>query len=186
MIASFGRLLARYGIRYLIVGGQAIAREIPTATQDIDALVLVPDLDAAVEILSKDSAVKHIDSAVSGMAGGAVRLGGAYIDFDLLDPTAYSGKESGRVFFSYAARRASPDGYATPPVVWYMRLVAGDIGIYGSKIATDIRNGAPVGWLDDVRRIARRFGTLEPVDTGIQFVAQLLEITRPARSVLDQ
>lgn len=182
MIESFARLLTRHGIRFVVVGGQAVARRVQTATEDIDVLVLVEDLGATVADLAKDSAVKCIDAPASGMAGGQVRVGGAYVDFDLLDPASYSGNRPGPDFFAYVLRYGSSEGYATPPVVWYMRLVAGDKGVYGSKIATDIRNGAPVAWLDEARRIARRFRTLARVDSGIAFVHRLLDITKASAS----
>jgi hypothetical protein len=175
MIEGFARLLSRHEIRFVIVGGQAVAREVPTATEDIDALILVEDLQATAAELAEDPTVKFIDSPSSGMARGQVRVGGAYVDFDLLDPSSYSGRRPGPEFFSYVHRR-STEHYAPPPVVWYMRLVVGDRGVYGSKIATDIRNGAPTTWLEEARRIARRFGTLAEVEPGIAFVRKLLEI----------
>ncbi len=176
MIEGFARLLERHGIRFVIVGGQAVARSVPTATEDIDALVMVDDLGAAVEALREDPAVRQIDAPSSGMAGGRVRTGGREIDFDLLDPAAYSGSRSGREFFEFAHRHRS-GSFAAPRLVWYMRLVAGDLAVYGSKIATDIRNGAPLSWLEDARRIARRFGTAGTVETGVRFVRELVRLS---------
>lgn len=186
MISGFERLLERHGVPFVIVGGQALARKIPTATQDIDVLVLVNDLAVVTESLGKDPAVRYVDPPSSGMSGGQVRVAGSYIDFDLLDPASYSGTRSGAAFFSYVRRYGSEGAYATPPVVWYMRLVVGDHTIYGSKVATDIRNGAPVGWLEDARRIARQFGTSALVDEGVAFVRRLLEIAGPPTEGTDR
>ncbi|HLY77104.1 MAG TPA: hypothetical protein VKT21_04395 [Thermoplasmata archaeon] len=182
MIAGFEQLLERHKIPFVIVGGQAIARKVPTATQDIDLLVLVDDMNATAEALAKDPVVRFVDPPSSGMAGGEARIAGVNIDFDLLSPASYSGGRPGRDFFVYVRRYGSEGRFATPPVVWYMRLVAGDRAIYGSKIATDIRNGAPVEWLDGTRAIARRFGTLSRVDEGVVFVRQLLGIAGPLRA----
>ncbi|MGC2034130.1 MAG: hypothetical protein WA761_01640 [Thermoplasmata archaeon] len=170
---EFHRILSDNGIRSLVVGGEAIlASGLRTTTEDIDALVLVDDLERAAEQLSKDPAFYFVEPPISGMIGGQVRMDGALVDFDVLDAGLYSGNRSGADFFAYAYRTRHGI-YASPQVVWYMRLVNPERQAYALKISRDMNNGAPGSWLEDARKIARRFGTLDKVDLGIGFLKEV-------------
>jgi hypothetical protein len=160
-IGIVGRRLQKLSARFLIVGGAAVARAVDSETEDVDLMLAVSDYGRVVRGFAGDPSVQI--EAHGPIAGGFLLAGGRRVEFDLLDPSAFSGERSGNEFFDYVLRYRSRPGsegrYATPPVVWYMRLTVPDWLSYVQKILRDLRAGAPWRWMEVVRHIARRFGT---------------------------
>jgi hypothetical protein len=97
---------------------------------------------------------------------------------DLLNPAWYVGPgHTGEEFFAYVERTAKKSSFglaAGPGVVYYTRLlVAGPHGeAYIERMRRDLDAGAPVGWVEDVLAIARRFGTESKVRPKAQRLLQ--------------
>ncbi|MGA7860716.1 MAG: hypothetical protein WCB19_02530 [Thermoplasmata archaeon] len=148
------------GGRYLVVGGLAVEQKVPTATEDVDLLLAVADYERVVAALVADPSVQIDEGRL--ISGGFMDGGDGKVDFDLLNPVAFAGKRSGEEFFDFVYRSRSYESplgrTADPQVVWYMRLMVPDWETYIQKIVRDLGNGAPWKWVDDVRRIADRFG----------------------------
>ncbi|MCI4347238.1 MAG: hypothetical protein L3J97_01300 [Thermoplasmata archaeon] len=179
-VGIVGRRVQALGARFLIVGGAAVARAVPSETEDVDLMLAVSDFGRVIRSLAKDPTA-YVEK-VGAIAGGFLIAGDRRIEFDLLDPSAFSGERSAVEFFDYVFRyrsRAGPEGrYAAPPVVWYMRLMVPDWLTYVQKILRDLRAGAPWSWMEIVLDIARRFGTRADL---VPRVAEAREDARMAR-----
>lgn len=180
--SEFAQILRRNEIDYVFVGGTAIRLHYPSETFDFDVMVLPSDFSRAVATVDKDRAVASMDRGPASMPGGHVIVRGALVRFDLLDPAAYAGNRTADEFYSYVRRYASdpsPIGRAArPSVVWYMRLIIDRHELYFPKILRDLRAGVPWSTLDEVRRIARRFGLADRV---AQRVVTLETVARIAK-----
>jgi hypothetical protein len=172
-------ILKRHGIRYTIVGGQAIAVSAATATQDVDVMVTTDDYASAVAQLARD------DELTLAWEGGPVTRFGIKnfrgIPLDLVDAGVFAGTKSGKEFFDYLLREQSTetDGirYASPEAVWYTRLLTKRWRAYAEKIVTNVIDGIEPGRLVGVQAIARRFGTDGTIAERIAYVQG--ELRRP-------
>ncbi|MCI4340052.1 MAG: nucleotidyltransferase family protein [Thermoplasmata archaeon] len=167
----------RNQIEYIVVGGQAVAEEVPVMTQDLDVMVALRDFDTAIARLRKEPMFgreERKEWIARWEAHSRVRPG-EVADVDLLNGRPYCGDLTPDEFFDYLRDRWTTDGVlgrtVRPPVVWYTRLLAvGFWGGYALKVIRDLRAGAPVAWLGDVREIARRTGTLKTINERIAYV----------------
>ena len=163
-VSAFAKLLRERAVRYVVVGGAAVAEAYPSETVDVDVLLMAREYARAVDALDHDPSIVSMTREGGEMAGGHFVVGHSVVRFDLLNPEAFSGRRSGDDFFDYVARsgsrKTSGVAYAKVPVVWYMRLVIeGEAWmVQVQKILRDLRAGAPWGLTKDVDRIARRFG----------------------------
>jgi hypothetical protein len=181
LLAELIAALRRNGIEYIVVGGQAIAEEIPVTTQDLDVMVALRNFDRAVAQLGREPAF-GTEERKSWIARWEVDGGGATpvkTDVDLLNGQPYCGTMSPDDFFDYIRERWTVSGKlgltARPPVVWYTRLLAvGFWGAYALKVMRDIRAGAPRTWFDGVREIAERTGTSSMIAERIAYVEDAL------------
>jgi hypothetical protein len=173
--------LRRNGIEYIVVGGQAIAEEIPVTTQDLDVMVALRNFDRAVDRLRREPIFGSEDRK-SWIARWQVAGGGAVpvkTDLDLLNGQPYCGTMAPDDFFDYIREHWTVTGRlgltARPPVVWYTRLLAvGFWGGYALKVVRDVRAGAPRAWFDGVREIAARTGTATTIAERIAYVEDTL------------
>ncbi len=79
----------------------------------------------------------------------------------MINPRVFSGERTGNEFVSYVGRHATVIEripFASPEVVWYMRIAVPDWEIYVQKIVRDARAGVPAGVLDGAERVARELG----------------------------
>ena len=167
----------RNQIEYLVVGGQAVAREMPVMTQDLDVMVALRDFDTAIARLRKEPMFgreERKEWIARWEAHSRVRPG-EVADVDLLNGRPYCGELTPDAFFDYLRKNWTIDGElgptVRPPVVWYTRLLAvGFWGGYALKVIRDLRAGAPRAWLDGVREIARTTGTLTTINERIAYV----------------
>lgn len=155
-------MLRRNDVPFVFVGGVAIEQRFPSATEDLDVMVLPDGYARAVGRVDRDPSVVSMSRGPAEMPGGHVLIRGNLVRFDLLDPAAYSGTRTGEAFYRYVVRyhsdRTELGRVARPEVVWYMRLVIEPWELYVSKILRDLRAGAPWSIAGKVERIAEHFG----------------------------
>jgi len=180
--SEFAELLRRNQIDFIFVGGTAILRRYPSQTFDFDVMVLPRDFARGVAAIDKDPSVASMSRSPATIPGGHVIVRGSLVRFDLLDPAAYAGTRTGQDFYTYVRRYASdpsPIGrIAKPAVVWYMRLVIDRHELYFPKIVRDLRAGVPWSTVDEVRRIAKRFGVDDVIRQRIQTLAEVADIVK--------
>jgi hypothetical protein len=178
------RVLRRHGIRYVVVGGQAVARDAATTTQDVDVMVTTDAYRAAIQQLGSD------EELTLAWDGGAVARFGFRdrpgMPLDIVDAGAFSGTKSGAEFFAFLVDEASVevDGirYISPEAVWYTRLLTKRWRVYAEKIVTNVVDGISAERLAGVERIARRFGTEGTIRARLAHVREELE--RPELAAL--
>jgi hypothetical protein len=178
-VETVDRILRRHDIRYVIVGGQAIAQQAATATRDVDVMVTTADYQGAVARLAED------DELTLAWEGGAVTrfgikdLRGAPLD--VVDAGVFAGKKTGQEFFDFLVQEESSetDGirYVSPEAVWYTRLLTKRWKAYAEKIVTNVIDGLPADRLRQVEAIAEKFGTDTTIGERIAYVRD--ELKRP-------
>jgi hypothetical protein len=172
-------ILRGQGIRYVVVGGQAIAQTASTTTRDVDVMVATDDYATT---LSRLRGVKDLtfDWADGQIARFRIRSVGG-VPLDVINAATFSGTKTGQEFFQYLTQEASAQtngvAYATPEVVWYTRLMTKRWRAYAEKIITNVIDGVTPGRLTQVAEIARRFGTEPTIRERIAFVRA--ELARP-------
>jgi hypothetical protein len=155
--------LDRLEVRYVVVGGVAIEEEgFGIGTQDVDVLVGAEEYGPALAKLRASPAVKWVEDS-EGMATVEFIVHRETVDVDVIDATIFSGQnEDADAFLRFVREKASSVAggvrYAKAAVVWYMRLTCPDWPVYAEKIRRDIAFGVPAAYLQDVLKIAGRFG----------------------------
>jgi hypothetical protein len=181
-------ILKEHGIRYVVVGGQAVAKTVQTGTSDIDVMVTTSDFEQTVARMLKDPRLR-LRGLREGVALFAIESARG-VGFDILDSAPFSGDRSGKEFFDFLQEQESSESdgirYASTPLVWYTRLLATRWKIYAEKILVNILDGAEPILLDHVVEIAGRFGTRALLEERTQYVRQELaergdERDRPQR-----
>ena len=172
-------ILRRHSIRYVVVGGQAIARSAATTTHDVDVMVATADYGATVARLREDDELVF-DWEDKQLARFRIRPQGG-VPLDIINAAAFSGRESGQEFFRYLTEEGSfeTEGipYAAPEAVWYTRLMTKRWRAYAEKIVTNIIDGVAKDRLEQVEALARRFGTVEAMRERMAYVRE--ELARP-------
>jgi hypothetical protein len=172
-------ILRKHGIRFAVVGGQAVARNAATATRDVDVMVTTDDYREAVARLGRDDALTLAIEGGPVTRFGITALRG--VPLDVVDAGFFAGSKTGAEFFEFLLHEGStdPDGlvYASPDVVWYTRLMTTRWRAYAEKIVTNVIDGLSVAHLDRVEAIARRFGTEGTIRERIAYVRE--ELKRP-------
>jgi len=178
-VAAADEILRKHGIRYVVVGGQAIAREAATATRDVDVMVTTADYRKAVEQLAKDP------SLTLAWEGGPVTRFGIVAQrgtpLDVVDAGEFSGTKSAQEFLEFLVHEHSVhvEGirYLSADAVWYTRLLTKRWKAYAEKIVTNIIDGLSPDHLDRVAEIAREFGTESVLQERLDYVRE--ELKRP-------
>jgi hypothetical protein len=178
-VLAADKILRRHGIRYTIVGGQAIARNAATSTQDVDVMVTTDDFRTAIQKLGADPELTLAWEAKAVARFGIVALHG--IPLDVVDAGAFSGTKTGTEFFEFLLTEHSTEAdgifYATPEAVWYTRLLTKRWRAYAEKIVTNVLDGLEAERLSKVEEIARRFGIEPTMEERIAYVRE--ELKRP-------
>ena len=178
-MAAADAVLRREGIRYVVIGGQAIAREAATTTHDVDVMVATADYPRTISQLQRDRDLVY-DWGNDQTARFRIRSQGG-VPLDIVNAATFSGTKTGEEFFSYLAEKGSSvtDGiaYATPEMVWYTRLLTKRWRTYAEKIVTNVIDGVAPGRLREVEAIATRFGTETSIKARIAYVRE--ELARP-------
>ncbi|MFI5415659.1 MAG: hypothetical protein ACHQ16_08475 [Candidatus Lutacidiplasmatales archaeon] len=149
------------------------------ATKDVDVLIDGSDwaqVDTAIERRDDATALQPYRGTIRGTV---VVIGGAKIDLEFLSDAPFSGTQAPGSFVRYVRDHGSVlhEGvrYATPAVVFYMRLSAPESWeSYIPIIGRDIASGVPLRTLMDAVAIAARFGVEPRTRERIDFVRTLL------------
>ncbi|HYB78349.1 MAG TPA: hypothetical protein VEG66_01125 [Thermoplasmata archaeon] len=177
-------ILRREGIRYVVVGGQAIAQRAATTTRDVDVMVATSDYGATVARLKAEPGLAFDWDDGKLCRFRFLALGG--VPLDVINSTVFSGNRTGKEFFDFLASEGSQsvDGilYATPTLVWYTRLLTKRWRAYAEKIVTNVIDGVPVHQLDGVEEVAHRFGTDNDIGPRVAYVRE--ELRRPEVAAL--
>jgi hypothetical protein len=172
-------ILKKHGIRFVVVGGQAIARTAATTTHDVDVMVATDDFANTNSYLreEKDLAFDWEDKQIARFR--ILSLGG--VPLDVINAAAFSGVKSGQEFFGFLTSEGSTESegiaYATPEVVWYTRLLTKRWKAYAEKIITNVIDGVAADRLKKVDEIAQRFGTEVTIHMRLAYVRE--ELARP-------
>jgi hypothetical protein len=151
------------GVRVILVGGLAVHFEGGRATEDVDLLVAAREFRRLRERLQGEPRIRTFQSS-EGVASFFFRLESrrTQIRVNVLDPSEFSGDQSGDALFDYVWNECSNSlevgRTANPEFVWYTRrLVKSEL--YCDRIAEDLENDSPLEWLERAVAIAIRFGT---------------------------
>lgn len=178
-VLAADEILRRLDIRYVIVGGQAIALNAATSTHDVDVMVATASFDEAIVRLRRSPALAS-DWQDDQLARFRILAEGG-VPLDILNADIFAGNKTGEEFFAYLMKEGSTEAdgilYATPELVWYTRLLTKRWKAYAEKIVTNVIDGISAGRLRKVEEIARRFGTEVTVKTRIAYVRG--ELARP-------
>ena len=178
-VAAAAALLRKHGIRFVVIGGQAIAQKAATTTHDVDVMVATSDFATTIARLRIDRELAF-DWEDEQLARFRIRASGG-VPLDVINASAFAGERSGETFFTFLAKDGSTetDGipYALPEVVWYTRLLTKRWKAYAEKIVTNVIDGVAPGRLGKVVEIARRFGTETTIRTRVAYVRE--ELARP-------
>jgi len=178
-VAASVAILNKHGIRFVVVGGQAIARTAATTTHDVDVMVATDDFAKTNSLLREEEDLTF-DWGNDQTARFRIRsLGG--VPLDVINAATFSGTRPGEEFFRFLTDEGSTEtdgvAYATPEVVWYTRLLTKRWKAYAEKIVTNVIDGVAAGRLKTVDQIAERFGTEATIRTRLAYVRA--ELDRP-------
>jgi len=178
-VAAADLILKRRGIRYVVIGGQAVAREAATSTRDVDVMVATDDFGKTVDQLRQEKDLAFDWESDQLARFRILPLGG--VPLDVINAATFSGEKSGDEFFRFLAREGSTgeDGvaYAAPEAVWYTRLMTKRWKAYAEKIVTNVIDGVAPQRLAKVDEIARLFGTEATIQLRLAYVRE--ELARP-------
>jgi hypothetical protein len=175
-VLAAAAILRSHDIRFVVVGGQAVARSVSTGTSDVDVMVTTSAFDRTLAALLKDPRLR-LRGLREGLALFAVESARG-VGLDILDAAPFAGNRTGEEFFTYLTERESSekDGirYASTALVWYTRLLATRWRAYAEKVLVNIQDGADAGEFQRVEAIAREFGTASEVLPRIEYVRKEL------------
>ena len=183
-VAAADKILRAQGIRYVVVGGQAVAQKAATTTRDVDVMVATVDYASTVARLRQvpDLAFDWDENNLARFR--ILSLGG--VPLDIINPTAFAGNKDGAAFFRYLLADSKSDAsgiaYSSPELVWYTRLLTKRWKSYAEKIVTNVIDGVPPDRLARVEGIARQFGTEATIKERVAYVRE--ELSRPDVSSL--
>jgi hypothetical protein len=153
--------LDRLKIRYVVVGGGAVAQQHPVTTGDVDIMVATEAYFPTLDALDGSPKVRWAEKS-PGMATVVFRIGAEEYELDVINASEFSGDQGDDAFVQYVRAKASTVihgiRFASIPAVWYMRLTNPEWQSYVDKVARDISFGIPRAYLDEAIAIAVRFG----------------------------
>ena len=161
------------------MGGASLERTFPIGTGDIDVAVALKDYPRVLETLRRHPRVRNVED-LGTMAGSEFRIGTRWVDVEFINPRPFAGNRPPDDFIDYVRRhrseRTDVATFATPEVVWYMRLAIGDWEVYVQKILRDVRAGVPPSLLDKVLDIAKHFDVLEVLRPRVEQARKMIEL----------
>ena len=169
-------ILREHGVAFVVVGGQAVARQVPTGTSDVDVMVTTADFERTVARLLRDPRLR-LRGARDGLALFAIESAQG-VGLDVLDSAPFAGIHPGAEFYRFLVEEESTevDGirYASTSLVWYTRLLASRWRAYAEKILVNVVDGADPGLLRRAQEIARKFGTENEIAQRLAYVQREL------------
>jgi hypothetical protein len=164
----------------------AVERVVPVGTKDVDVLIDGSDWTKVDSALESKKDVAPLEPTSGSLRGIVLRIGDARIDLEFISGEPFSGTSAPDSFGRYVRTEGSTvhDGirYATPAVVFYMRLNApDDWQVYLPAIERDIAAGVLGRTLDEAARVADRFGIGPEIRTRIKSLRTMLRGMDPLR-----
>ncbi|MGI0155330.1 MAG: hypothetical protein ACREDE_04260, partial [Thermoplasmata archaeon] len=106
-VGAADAILRRQGIRFVVVGGQAIAQKAATTTHDVDVMVATDDFARTIARLrsEKDLAFDWDDRQIARFRIRSI--GG--VPLDIINAATFSGTRSGGEFFRFLLTEGSTD-----------------------------------------------------------------------------
>ncbi|MGA9839500.1 MAG: hypothetical protein WBF81_05680 [Thermoplasmata archaeon] len=162
--AAVGRWLrSEIGVPFVVVGGSAVEQVVPVATKHVDVLIKETDWPTVDSALESRRDASPLDPDGGSIRGTFVSIDGLRIELEFIAGEPFSGRSDRESFGRYVSTAGSTVHddirYATPAVVFYMRLNApDDWQLYIPAIERDLQAGVSVRTLDQACRIADRFG----------------------------
>jgi hypothetical protein len=180
-IEAVAEWLRELDIQFVIVGGSAIERSIAVGTGDVDVLIAVGQWEAIEKALENNRQATPLEPYSGTIRPTRLKLGTSVIDLEFISGEPFAGTHSADEFIEYVRNYRSEKSkgvrYATPPVVWYMRLSIDDQWEqYASKIRRDIISGVPASTLDAVVDIGDHFGVGDRIRERVGFVRRILRL----------
>ncbi|MGD0718337.1 MAG: hypothetical protein ABSA15_01995 [Thermoplasmata archaeon] len=187
-VEQVARWLDSLGIRHVVVGGSAIEHPVPVGTGDVNVLVAVGDWEAIDRALENRADAIPLEPYTGTIRSTKLHLGTETVDLEFISGQPFSGNLAGDDFLDYVrtyrATKTRGVRYATPPVVWYMRLSVDDQWQqYVWKINRDIKAGVPASTLESVMEIADHFGVGPRIRERIEFTRKTLRLYEAPRRV---
>lgn len=141
--------------------------------------VALRDYPRVLETLRRHPRVRNVED-VGTVAACEFRIGTRWVDVEFINPRLFAGKRPPDDFIDYVRRhrseRTDVATFATPEVVWYMRLAIGDWEVYVQKILRDVRAGVPPSLLDKVLDIAKHFDVVEVLAPRVEQARKVIEL----------
>lgn len=171
-------LRSEIGVPFVVVGGSAIAISVPVATKDVDVLISGKDWDTVDEALEDRKDAAPLDPMTGTIRATRVAIGGSSIDLEFISGEPFCGTRTPREFVQYVREKGSVRHggtlYATPAVVFYMRLSTEDWKAYTPSIERDLGAGVQATSLDTVVVVAEHLGTGQKIRERVAFVRDQL------------
>lgn len=165
-------VFASLGISFVVVGGQAVIRQVQVSTEDVDVMVATEDYQ---DTLSK---IRNVPGVIErGSSDGLTQLrlrGPPAVSLDILDAGYFSGTKGGQELFRILMQEESSvsEGirYASIGFVWYTRLSVPRWKAYVEKIIADTRADAGAPNIDLVRSLARKLGVSSVMSPRVTYL----------------
>jgi hypothetical protein len=175
-VLTAAAILRSHGIRFIVIGGQAVGRTVSTGTSDVDVMVTTSDFDHTVALLLKDEQIR-LRGLREGVALFAIESARG-LGLDVLDSTPFAGDRPGGELYEFLEAQESSEAegilYASTAFVWYTRLLTTRWRVYAEKILVNILDGANANEFRRVEEIAQKFGTQALVAERIAYVRREL------------
>ena len=185
-LAVVCRELEKAGISFIVVGGASLERTYPIGTGGIDLAIALRDYPGVLKKLRAHPRVRNVED-VGTMAGSEFRIGTRWVDVEFINPRLFAGTHPPDDFIDYVRRHRSERTdlatFASPEVVWYMRLAIPDWQVYVQKILRDVRAGVPPDLLDKVLDVAKHFGVLDMLAPRVEEARTMIDLMTRKGSV---
>lgn len=180
-------LRSEIGVPFVVVGGSATGRYTSTSTKDVDVLIRSKDWSKVDRVLERRDDATALSPHTGTIRDTLLRIGDSEVLVEFLSDRPFRGTARPDEFADFVRHRGSVehDGvrYATPAVVFYMRLNApDDWREYVPSIERDlVIGGLPESTLDEAVRVAERFGRAEETRRRVEETRRILRHLDPRR-----
>ncbi len=180
-IEAVAERLNGLAVPFVIVGGSALEREYDIGSGDIDLLVAVGDFNRLEKVFENRRDISAFEPFTT-IGSAKFQLRSGWVDVEFINGRLFTSSQRGDDFVDYVrnyrSERRDSARWASPEVVWYMRLCIDDWKTYVVKIRRDINAGVPPSTLDAVIDVARNLGTEEKISTRVRMTRELLKLYR--------
>ncbi len=173
-------LRSEVGVPFVVVGGSAIERSVAVGTKDVDVLISGDDWPSVDEALEGRADAPPLEPMSGTIRGTIVTIGRGSIELEFLSGEPFCGTRGPGEFTRYVTEKGSQKHgetrYATPEVVFYMRLSTDDWKAYVPSIERDLHAGVNPAALDGVVTIADHFGVGSRIRERVESARKMLRL----------